>query len=118
LPARSGRPIEAIEDRDAIDLADWFTGPGRFALQVSGDSMIAAGIHDGDVVVVQQRETAADGDIVVALIDDEEATLKRFSRHGGEIVLQPENPALQPMRYAPERVRIQGVVVGQLRRYP
>ncbi len=114
----AGRPIEAIEGQDEINLAEVLMGPGRYVLQVRGDSMVEAGILDGDLVVIQQQDTADDGDIVVALIDDEEATLKRL-RHtpNGQIWLIPENPAMQPMTYPPERVRIQGVLVGQFRSY-
>ncbi|RDH91633.1 MAG: hypothetical protein DIZ77_10530 [endosymbiont of Seepiophila jonesi] len=114
----AGRPIEAIEDQVRVDLAAFFIGPGRFALQVCGDSMEEAGILDGDMVVVAQQEHAADGDIVVALIDNEEATLKYLRRNPqGDISLIPANSAMVPMVYAAERVRIQGVVVGQLRTY-
>jgi repressor LexA len=113
----AGRPIEAIPGRDALDLST-LLGPGRYALQVKGDSMIDAGIFDGDYVVLEHRDVAQDGDIVAALIDDEEATLKRFRRTtSGEVLLLPENADMAPLHYAPERVRIQGVLVAQLRRY-
>ena len=114
----AGRPIEAIPGQDALDLSALLLGPGRYALEVKGDSMIDAGIFDGDYVVLERRDVAQDGDIVAALIDDEEATLKRFRRTtGGEILLLPENADMAPLHYAPERVRIQGVLVAQLRRY-
>ncbi|WP_455384237.1 transcriptional repressor LexA [Acidihalobacter prosperus] len=114
----AGRPIEAIPGQDAIDLSALLLGPGRYALEVKGDSMIDAGIFDGDYVVLERRDVAQDGDIVAALIDDEEATLKRFRRTtGGEVLLLPENADMAPLHYAPERVRIQGVLVAQLRRY-
>jgi repressor LexA len=114
----AGHPIEAIPDQDSLNLAEFLLGPGRFALRVQGDSMIEAGILDGDTVIIQRRETAADGDIVVALIDREEATLKRFHRRvGGKIELAPENARLRPLILDAERVRIQGVLVGQLRTY-
>ncbi len=93
-------------------------GPGScYVLQVKGDSMIDEGILDGDWVVVERRDHARNGEIVVALIDDEEATLKRIEQTPAECILHPANPALAPMRYPPERVRIQGVVVGQMRAY-
>jgi repressor LexA len=80
--------------------------------------MIDIGILDGDWVIIEQRHTAHDGDIVVALIDEQDATLKRFKRLAdGQILLIPENTTLSPMQYAPERVRIQGILVGQLRHY-
>lgn len=114
----AGRPIEAIPDREQLNLADFLLGPGRFALQVVGDSMIEAGILDGDTVVVEHRERARNGEIVVALIDGEEATLKRLHHRGdGRVELIPANRSLQTLVYPAERVAIQGVVVGQLRRY-
>ncbi len=114
----AGQPIEAIPDMDRIDLSEFFMGPNRFVLRVQGDSMIEAGILDGDMVIVEQRDHADNGDIIVALIDNEEATLKRL-RHNrdGSITLLPANAGLSPMTYAAGRVRIQGVVVGQLRSY-
>jgi repressor LexA len=115
----AGRPLEAIPDETSIDLAGFFVGPGRFVLRVQGDSMIEAGILDGDMVVVKQAERAANGEIVVALVDGGEATLKRI-RHdhaAGTVTLLPANAALAPMIYPSERVRIQGVVVAQLRAY-
>jgi repressor LexA len=114
----AGHPIEAIPGHDSIDLGQFFVGPGRFVLRVQGDSMIEDGILDGDMVIVQQRDDADDNEIVVALIDNEEATLKRLQRnHDGSVTLIPANPDLAPMRYPGERVRIQGVVVGQFRAY-
>lgn len=114
----AGRPIEAIAGQDEINLADFFLGDNRFVLQVRGDSMIEAGILDGDMVVVERCEQAADGDIVVALIDREEATLKRLQKNSdGSITLHPANSAMKPMRYSAERVTIQGRLVGQMRRY-
>lgn len=114
----AGCPIEAIPDQDTLNLAEFLLGPERFALRVQGDSMIDAGILDGDTVVIRRRERADDGDIVVALIDDQEATLKRLRHLDGErIALIPENAAMQAMIYAAERVRIQGILVGQLRTY-
>jgi repressor LexA len=114
----AGQPIEAIADQEEIDLSEFFIRPNRFVLKVSGDSMIEAGILDGDMVVVEQAATARDGEIVVALIDREEATLKLLSRNGdGSITLVPANSNLSPMRYSAKRVQIQGVVVGQFRAY-
>lgn len=114
----AGHPIEAIPHQDEIDLSEFFIRPNRFVLRVSGDSMIDAGILDGDMVVVEQAATARNGDIVVALIDDNEATLKYLRYNEDEsITLIPANPNLDPMRYIAARIRIQGVVVGQFRAY-
>jgi repressor LexA len=114
----AGRPIEAIPDEDTLNLTEFLLGPNRFALRVQGDSMIEAGILDGDTVIIKRSETANDGDIVVALIDDEEVTLKRFHhRVGGKIELAPENRSLRPLVIDAQRVRIQGVLVSQLRTY-
>lgn len=114
----AGQPIAAIPGEDQLNLADFLLGPGRYALRVVGDSMIGAGILDGDTVVVRQADTAQDGEIVVALIDEQEATLKRLLRRSdGLLELVAENPAIANQVYPPDRVRIQGVVVGQLRSY-
>ena len=114
----AGLPIEAIPDKDEIDLSEFFIRPNRFVLKVTGDSMIEAGILDGDMVVVEQASTARDGEIVVALIDREEATLKTIRRNSDRsISLIPSNSSMKPMRYPAERVQIQGVVVGQMRSY-
>lgn len=114
----AGQPIEAIHGEDTLNLSDFLLGPRRYALRVLGDSMVGAGILNGDTVVVEQADTARDGEIVVALIDGQEATLKRLKRcKNGTIELIPENPSLTPMIYPAQRVRIQGVVVGQLRSY-
>jgi len=108
----------AIPGQDELDLGAMFISDNRFALQVKGDSMIDIGILDGDWVIIEQRHTARDGDIVVALIDEQDATLKRFKRLAdGQVLLIPENTSLSPMQFAPERVRIQGILVGQLRHY-
>ncbi|APZ43204.1 transcriptional repressor LexA [Acidihalobacter ferrooxydans] len=114
----AGHPIEAIPGQDALDLSALLLGSGRYALQVKGESMIDAGIFDGDYVILERRDHAQDGDIVAALIDNEDATLKRL-RHtnAGEVLLVPENADMAPMVFAPERVSIQGVLVAQLRRY-
>ena len=114
----AGRPIEAIPGEDEIDLSEFFINHNRFVLRVAGDSMIEDGILDGDMVVIEKRDTAENGEIVVALIDGLEATLKRLQKNrDGSITLRPANSSLSPMRYAGARVRIQGVVVGQFRSY-
>lgn len=114
----AGRPIEALENPEALEVPLRLRGRGRcYVLQVIGDSMIDAGILDGDWVVIEQRDQARDGELVVALIDGEEATLKRIEQTPDGCILHPANAALEPLRYAPERVRIQGVVVGQMRAY-
>ena len=114
----AGQPIEAIEGRDELNLADFLMSSDRFALQVTGNSMIDAGILDGDTVVIRQQQTATNGDLVVALIDGIEATLKRLKKlPDGMILLMPENKLMEPKVYPAQRVQIQGVVVGQLRSY-
>jgi repressor LexA len=114
----AGQPIEAIQDHDEINLTDMFVGKDRYALQIKGDSMIDIGILDGDIVIIEPRNTAEFGDIVVALIDDQEATLKRFKKlKNGRIELSPENQTLEPMIYDASRVKVQGILVGQLRSY-
>ena len=114
----AGKPIEAIPGQDDLDLSDFF-GSNHYAVQVRGDSMIEAGILDGDIVIVRFSETAKNGDIVVALIDESETTLKRFqrSRDGKHIKLIPANSEMEPMVFESERIRIQGVLIGQLRKY-
>lgn len=114
----AGRPIEAISGEDELDLSGFF-GQHNFAVQVQGDSMIEAGILDGDTVIIRSRETADNGDIVVALIDESETTLKRFQRSPCRkyIELIPANASMEPMIYEADRVRIQGVLVGQIRKY-
>ena len=114
----AGRPIEAIPGHDEINIAEMLLGEERYVLQIEGDSMIEAGILDGDLVVIQHADTASDGEIVVALIDDQEATLKRlFHLSGRRIKLVAENHKLSPLIYPADRVRIQGVLTGQLRSY-
>lgn len=114
----AGKPIEAIPDHENVNLSDFMMGRDRYCLLVVGDSMIGAGILDGDTVIVESRTTANRNDIVVALIDNEEATLKRFRNRGdGSIELVPENPDMPVMIYTARRVAIQGVVVGVLRSY-
>jgi len=110
----AGAPIEAIENPDTIDLENLFsTRGGAYVLKVRGDSMIHEHIRDGDLVVVERRETAQDGETVVALLDSGEATLKKFYREKGRARLQPANPAFSPIYV--DDVRIQGVVIGVLR---
>lgn len=112
----AGSPIEAVQDNETVDVANIFLGDNRYALKVQGDSMIDEGIFDGDIVVCEQSDTARDGQIVVALIDENEATLKRFKRTvDGRISLIPANINLQPMLYTADRVKVQGVYVGLLR---
>jgi repressor LexA len=115
----AGTPIEAIQTRShTINMpADLLTTGEHFALEVRGDSMIDAGILDGDIVLIRRTEQADTGDIVVALIDDEEATLKRFRRRGASIALEPANSAHEVRILPPNRVRIQGKLVGLFRRY-
>ncbi len=114
----AGRPIEAIAQSMELNITHLFAGPNRFVLQVSGESMVEAGIHDGDYVIVQQSSTAKNGEIVVALIDNDEATLKRFyTISDNRIRLVPENSAMEPMNFRDDQVQIQGIVVGQMRTY-
>ncbi len=113
----AGRPLEAIPDTEEVDLAALLVADDRYALQVRGDSMIDAGILDGDLVIIRHAQTAQDDDIVVALIDNEEATLKRYRQAGKQISLIPENREMTPMLFDAARVTIQGVLVGQLRTY-
>ncbi len=114
----AGQPIEAIPGEDTLNLAEFLLGPDRFALRVVGDSMIEAGILDGDTVIIERRDTAENGDVVVALIDNGEATLKQLRHRGKRIELIPANAAYQPLIFPADRVQIQGVLVGQLRTYP
>ena len=114
----AGQPIEAIEDTNYLDLAAFFIGPDRYALRVTGDSMMDVGILDGDTVILRKQDTARTGDIVVALIDSQEATLKRLGEYRDDMVeLIPENSTMSVMQYAAHRVSFQGVLVGQLRSY-
>ena len=114
----AGVPIEALEGRESLSVPAALLGPGEhYALEVSGDSMIEAGILDGDYALVQRTDAARDGQIVVALIEDSEATLKYFRREGAMIRLDPANAAYEAMRYLPGQVRVQGRLAGLLRRY-
>jgi repressor LexA len=115
----AGTPIEAIQTKShTINVPpDMLSSGEHFALEVRGDSMIEAGILDGDTVLIRRSEAADTGDIVVALIDDEEATLKRFRRRGASIALEPANTSYEVRILPPTRVRIQGKLVGLFRRY-
>ena len=92
-------------------------GGEHFALEVRGDSMVDAGIFDGDTVLIKKQDTAGNGEIIVALVDDEEATLKRLRRKGETIALEAANPAYETRIFRPDRVKVQGRLVGLLRRY-
>ncbi len=114
----AGVPIEAFEGSTTLAVPAALLGQGdHYALEVSGDSMVEAGILDGDYALVRRTEMARDGEIVVALIDEAEATLKYFRREGTMVRLDPANRAYDPQRYAPQQVRIQGKLSGILRRY-
>jgi repressor LexA len=115
----AGTPIEAIQSKShVINMPpDMLSSGEHFALEVRGDSMIDAGILEGDTAVIKKSDTADTGDIVVALIDEEEATLKRFRRRGASIALEPANTAYEVRILPPNRVRIQGKLVGLFRKY-
>jgi len=114
----AGRPIEAINQNLELNITNLFAGPNRFVLEVTGESMIDAGIHDGDYVIIEQAARARDGDIVVALVEDYEATLKRFyTIAGNRVRLVPENKTMEPMNFPVDQVQIQGILVGQMRKY-
>jgi repressor LexA len=114
----AGRPVEAVEDRESLSLADFTRGHNNFVLQVKGESMRDDHILDGDYIVVEQTSVVNPGEIVVALIGNEDATLKRFYREpGGKIRLQPANSEMEPIIVPSTDVRIQGRVVGILRKY-
>ncbi|WP_298356446.1 transcriptional repressor LexA [Rhodoblastus sp.] len=115
----AGTPISALQTRShSIALPpDLLSNGEHYALEVRGDSMIEAGIFDGDLVVIRKQETADSGDIVVALIDDEEATLKRLRRKGNSVALEAANPAYETRIFPPDRVKVQGRLVGLLRKY-
>lgn len=114
----AGKPIEAISGQEEISPNDLFTGNGRYVLEVQGESMIDIGIMDGDFVVIQQQETASNSEIVVALVDREEATLKRiYYLPDNRVELRPENSTMRPMVYPAERVQVQGKMVGMFRSY-
>jgi repressor LexA len=115
----AGTPIEALRDQNtSVAVPGSLIGRGEhYALEVAGDSMVEAGILDGDTVLIQRCDTAESGTIVVALIDNIEVTLKRLRRRGGSIALEPANKAYETRIFGPERVKVQGRLVGLLRRY-
>ena len=113
----AGKPIEAISEQYEINFSEMLLGPGRYVLEVQGDSMIDAGILDGDLVIVRETQSADNGDIIVALIDNNEATLKRLRKKGNQVELIPDNQLMTSMVYSADRINIQGVVVGQARMY-
>ena len=114
----AGAPIEALEGQSTLPVPAALLGPGEhYALEVSGDSMIEAGIFDGDFALVRRTNTARDGEIVVALVRGEEATLKYLRKEGGQVRLDPANAAYDPQFYRPDEVEVQGKLAGLLRRY-
>lgn len=114
----AGAPIEALEGQSSLPVPAALLGPGEhYALEVSGDSMIEAGIFDGDFALVRRTNTARDGEIVVALVRGEEATLKYLYKDGGMVRLDPANAAYDPQVYGPDEVQVQGKLAGLLRRY-
>ena len=114
----AGAPIEAFEDHSTLPVPAALLGPGEhYALEVSGDSMIEAGIFDGDFALVRRTNTARDGEIVVALVRGEEATLKYLRREGDKVRLDPANASYDPQFYRPDEVEVQGKLAGLLRRY-
>jgi len=115
----AGVPISAIQTHthDIACPPDLLTNGEHFALEVKGDSMIDAGIHDGDLVIVRRADTAENGDIVVALVEGEEATLKRLRKRGAAIALEAANPAYETRIFGPDQVAVQGRLVGLIRRY-
>jgi repressor LexA len=114
----AGTPIEALQGTESFAVPAALLGPGEhYALEVAGDSMVDEGILDGDFALIRKVDTAHDGEIVVALIDNEEATLKTFRREGSMVRLDPANRNYEPQRYDPRRVQIQGRLAGLIRRY-
>ena len=114
----AGKPIEAIENPEPVSIPPMLRSDGDcFVLEIRGDSMIEEGIMDGDWVVIEQRNSAKNGEIVVALVDGHEATLKRLEQKPDEILLHPANSQMSTMKYHPDQVQIQGILVGQMRRY-
>ena len=114
----AGLPIEAMESHNSLSVPAALLGPGEhYALEVSGDSMVEAGILDGDYALIRRTDSARDGEIVVALVNDSEATPKYFRREGSMVRLDPANRAYDPQRYSPAQVQIQGRLAGLLRRY-
>ena len=113
----AGRPVEPFTVHEDINLPEDWLGRGRtYALRVRGESMIDEQIRDGDLVIVEARETARSGETVIALVDDEGVTVKQYQREGARVRLQPANPSVPPLVLPEERVHVQGVVIGVLRR--
>jgi repressor LexA len=116
----AGTPIEALRDQSttvAVPGSLLGRGSEHYALEVAGDSMVDAGIYDGDTIIIQRCDTADNGAIVVALVDNEEVTLKRLRRRGASIALEPANQTYETRIFGPDRVKVQGRLVGLLRRY-
>jgi repressor LexA len=114
----AGVPIEAMEGATMLPVPAALLGSGEhYALEVAGDSMVEAGILDGDYALIRRQDVARDGEIVVALVDEHEATLKYFRREGAMVRLDPANRSYDPQRYRPDQVRVQGKLAGLLRRY-
>lgn len=116
----AGQPIEVMEEQETVTVPeDMISGSlsEHYVLRVRGSSMIDEQIRDGDYVIVQSRDTAQNGEMVIALVDDENATMKKFYKEDNRIRLQPANPELDPMYFDPSRITIQGVVIGVIRRY-
>lgn len=114
----AGSPIEAIEQQEYLQVPDALrTDKPCYILQVRGESMIEEGILDGDYIVVEQRSRARNGEIVVALVEGSEATLKRIEQRRDKVILHPANSSMKPLQYHPDQVQIQGILVGQMRSY-
>jgi repressor LexA len=114
----AGAPIEAITGVETINVPEDLVGKrDTYVLRVKGDSMIDEQIRDGDYVIVEDRKTAENGEMVIALVGGADVTLKKFYREHGRVRLQPANPAMQPMLFDPEQIQVQGVVIGVMRRY-
>ncbi len=114
----AGQPIEALAIPEMMVIPHWLRASRAcYVLQVKGDSMIDEGILDGDWVIIEKRDWADNGEIVVALVDNNDATLKRIEQVPGKTILHPANANMKPMSFAPEQVRVQGILVGQMRTY-
>lgn len=115
----AGVPIEVVQDQETIAVPEDFLSRGgeHYVLRVKGDSMIDEQIRDGDYIIVNSRSTATNGEMVVALVSGDSATVKKYYREGGQIRLQPANPTMRPLYYRAEEVAVQGIVIGVIRRY-